>query len=92
LCSKVYQLHGTVGRWRFWDYSSWSARQGHTIYLGNVGIYRAPNEDMWVLERLAAQTGYAGNSTMHSFIGGDLNYPMQMGMEMRFVIVGLNYL
>jgi len=38
-----------------------------------VGIYRAPNEDMRVRERLAAQTGYTGNSTKHSIIGGDLN-------------------
>ena len=28
-----------------------------------VGIYRAPNEDMRVIERLAGQTGYTGNST-----------------------------
>jgi len=40
-----------------------------------VGIYRAPNEDMRVIERLAAQTGYTGNSTKHSIIGGDLNVP-----------------
>jgi hypothetical protein len=40
-----------------------------------VGIYRAPNEDMRVLERLAAQTGYAVNSTKRSIIGGDLNLP-----------------
>ena len=28
-----------------------------------VGIYRAPNEDMRVIERLAARTEYIGNST-----------------------------
>jgi hypothetical protein len=40
-----------------------------------VGIYRAPNVDMWVLERLAARTGYAGNSTKRSNIGVFLNLP-----------------
>jgi hypothetical protein len=40
-----------------------------------VGIYRAPNEDMRVLERLAARTGSAGNCTKRSIIGGDLNLP-----------------
>jgi len=34
-----------------------------------VGIYRAPNEDMRVIERLAARTGYTGNSTKRSIIG-----------------------
>ena len=34
-----------------------------------VGIYRAPNEDMRVIERLAARTGYTGNSTKSSVIG-----------------------
>ena len=28
-----------------------------------VGIYRAPNDDMRVMERSAAQTGYTGDST-----------------------------
>jgi hypothetical protein len=40
-----------------------------------VGIYRAPNEDMRVIERLAARTDYLGNSTKRSIIGGDLNLP-----------------
>ena len=40
-----------------------------------VGIYRAPNEDMRFLERLAARTGYTGNCTKRSIIGGDLNLP-----------------
>jgi hypothetical protein len=30
---------------------------------------------MQVIERLAARTGYTGNSTKHSIIGGDLNLP-----------------
>jgi len=38
-----------------------------------VGIYRAPNEEMRVMERLAAQTDYIGNSTKRSINGGDLN-------------------
>jgi hypothetical protein len=28
-----------------------------------VGVYRAPNEDMRAIERLAARTGFTGNST-----------------------------
>ena len=40
-----------------------------------VGIYRAPNEDMRVIERLATRTGCTGNSTKNSIIGGDLNLP-----------------
>jgi len=38
-----------------------------------VETYRAPNEYMRVIERLAARTGYAGNSTKRSIIGGDLS-------------------
>jgi len=40
-----------------------------------VGIYRAPNDDMRVMEILAVRTDYAGNSTKRSIIerGGDLN-------------------
>jgi hypothetical protein len=38
-----------------------------------VGIYRAPYEDLRVIERLAARTGYLRNSTKRSIIGGDLN-------------------
>jgi hypothetical protein len=40
-----------------------------------IDIYRAPKEDMQVIERLAARTDYLGNSTKHSIIGGDLNLP-----------------
>jgi hypothetical protein len=40
-----------------------------------VGMYRAPNEDMRVIERLGARTGYTRNSTKCSIIGGDLNLP-----------------
>jgi hypothetical protein len=35
-----------------------------------VGIYRAPYEDLWVIERLVARTGYLGNFTKQSIIGG----------------------
>ena len=38
-----------------------------------VGIYRAPNEDIRVIERLAARTGFLGNSMKRSITGGDLN-------------------
>jgi hypothetical protein len=40
-----------------------------------VGIYRAQNEDVRVIERLAARTEYIGNSTKRNTIGGDLNFP-----------------
>jgi hypothetical protein len=40
-----------------------------------VGIYRGPKDDMRAIERLAARTGYTGNSTKHSINGGDLNLP-----------------
>jgi len=38
-----------------------------------VGIYRAPNKDMWLLEKLADQTRFMGRTTKHSIIGGDLS-------------------
>jgi hypothetical protein len=38
-----------------------------------VDICRAPNEDTRVIEKLAARTGFMGNSTKRSIIGGDLN-------------------
>ena len=44
-----------------------------------VGVYRAPNEDMRVIERLAARTGFTGNSTKRSIIGGDVNLPYADG-------------
>ena len=37
------------------------------------GVYRAPNEDMRVIVRLAARTGFTGNPTKRSINGGDLN-------------------
>ena len=40
-----------------------------------IGIYRAPNEDIRVIERLATRTGFLGNSIKQSIIGGDLNLP-----------------
>ena len=40
-----------------------------------VEVYRAPNEDMRVIERLANRTGFTGNTTKSSIIGGDLNLP-----------------
>jgi hypothetical protein len=40
-----------------------------------VGIYRASNDDVRVMERLAARTGYTRNSTKRSITGGDLNLP-----------------
>ena len=40
-----------------------------------VGIYRSPNEDMRVLEKLADWTRYSRRTTMRSITGGDLNLP-----------------
>jgi len=40
-----------------------------------VGVYRAPNEDMRAIDLLAARTGFTGNCTERSIIGGDLNLP-----------------
>jgi hypothetical protein len=41
-----------------------------------VGIYRAPNEDMRLFEKLADRTRYMGRTTKHrSNIRGDLNLP-----------------
>jgi hypothetical protein len=34
-----------------------------------VGVYKSPNEDMRVIERLAARTGFSGNTTKRSIIG-----------------------
>jgi len=40
-----------------------------------IGIYRAPNEDVRVIERLADRTGFLSNSMKQSIIAGDLNLP-----------------
>jgi len=40
-----------------------------------VRIYRSLNEDIRVIERLAARTGFLRNSTKRSIIEGDLNLP-----------------
>jgi len=40
-----------------------------------VGIHRAPNEDMQLLEKLTDRTGYMGRTTKCSIIGGDHNLP-----------------
>ena len=40
-----------------------------------LGLYRAPNDDTRILERLVARTGCARNSEKRSIIGGDLNLP-----------------
>jgi hypothetical protein len=38
-----------------------------------VGIYRSPNKDMRLLEKLADWTGYMGRTMQCSITGGDLN-------------------
>jgi len=40
-----------------------------------LGIYRAPNENMRLFDKLADWTRYMGRTTKHSIIGGDLNLP-----------------
>jgi hypothetical protein len=40
-----------------------------------VGMYRAANEDMLAIERLAARTEYLGNSAKRSIIRGELFLP-----------------
>jgi len=40
-----------------------------------VGIYRSPNKDMQLLEKLARWTGYMGRTMQCNIIGGDLNLP-----------------
>ena len=41
----------------------------------NISIYRAPNEDMLVIGRLATRTLPTSNLTKRSTVGGDLNLP-----------------
>jgi hypothetical protein len=43
--------------------------------VGSSRVYRAQNEGMRVVERLAARTGSTGNCTKRSIIGGHLNLP-----------------
>jgi hypothetical protein len=45
-----------------------------------VGIYRAPNEDTWIIKKLDARTGFLGYSMKQSIIRGDLNLP-QVGWK-----------
>jgi hypothetical protein len=40
-----------------------------------IGVYRAPNEDMFLLQKLAALTLLTRNVAKRSIIGGDLNLP-----------------
>jgi hypothetical protein len=44
-----------------------------------LGIYRAPKEDMRLLEKLAGRTRYMERTTKHSIIGGDLSSPYADG-------------
>jgi len=40
-----------------------------------IGIYRAPNENILAIERLAARSLHMQNLTKRRIIGGDLNLP-----------------
>jgi hypothetical protein len=47
----------------------------HKHTLAIVGMYRARNEDIRVIERLGARTGFLANTMNRISIGGDLNLP-----------------
>ena len=49
--------------------------RNHKYTWETVGLYRAPNDDMRILERSVARTGCTRNSEKCSIIGGDLNLP-----------------
>jgi hypothetical protein len=51
-----------------------------------VGIYRTPNDDVRLIELLAARTGL-GYSIKQSIIGGDLNLPQ---VECKGVTEGMS--
>jgi hypothetical protein len=38
-----------------------------------LGIYRTPDDDMRIMKKLAARTGYTGNSTKRNIIGDEVN-------------------
>jgi hypothetical protein len=57
-----------------------------------VGIYRVPNQDIRVLERLAARTGFKGKCLKRSIKGGDLSFLMQIVMVTRNVLAELRHL
>jgi hypothetical protein len=42
-----------------------------------IGIYRAPYENMGVIGRLAARSGYSKNSTKRNIIGSALDLPQE---------------
>ena len=49
--------------------------RGPKITWEIVGIYRAPNKDKRLFEKLADRTGCMGRTTKRSIFGGDLNLP-----------------
>jgi len=57
-----------------------------------LGVYRAPNVYMRILEGLAARTGFTGNSTKRSIIGVTKTYPTQNGIETRVEILEVKHL
>lgn len=48
-----------------------------------IGIYRATNEDVLAIERLAAHTLPIPNLTKQNIIGGDLNLLRRIGKGMQ---------
>jgi hypothetical protein len=53
-----------------------------------VGIYRALNEEIRVIERLAARTGFLGNSMKWIIIGGNLNQPQ---VDWKGIVEGTSF-
>ena len=51
--------------------------RGPKITWEDTGIYRAPNEDTRLLEKLADRTGYMGRTTKRIIIRGDLKLPYE---------------
>jgi hypothetical protein len=69
-------LHAwNYGGTRIWDGSS-GVKSRDTKFTGELtGIYRAPNEGMRFIERLATRTDSLGKSTKRIIIGCDLSLP-----------------
>ena len=57
-----------------------------------VGIYRSPNNDVRLLEKLADWTGYMGRTMKRSIIGGDLNLPYVDLASLRHQYLGSFFL
>jgi hypothetical protein len=61
---------------------------GHKYAWEIVSLYRAPNKDTLIIEKLAARTAFLGCSVKQSIIGGDLNVPQVDRKEVEVVMSG----